>query len=121
MAALLVEIFLRPDPLGMSLLLTSPAYLLALPVLLRLWRRRIVAGSALAVLAITVAALIIHDTAEARIGGGKSLGAQRPSVMPRASAPPATTPPGAASQPVMPAQPGATLPGTVIERCPGCA
>ena len=39
------------------------------------------------------------------------MGAQRPSVMPRASAPPATTPPGAASQPVMPAQPGATLPG----------
>jgi hypothetical protein len=45
---------LRPDPLGMSLLLTSPAYLLALPVLLRSWRRRIVAGSALAVLSIAL-------------------------------------------------------------------
>jgi hypothetical protein len=38
----------------MSLLLTSPAYLLALPVLLRSWRRRIVAGSALAVLSIAL-------------------------------------------------------------------
>jgi hypothetical protein len=38
----------------MSILLTSPAYLLALPTLLRSWRRRIVAGSALAVLAIAV-------------------------------------------------------------------
>jgi hypothetical protein len=45
---------LRPDPMGMSILLTSPAYLLALPALLRSWRRRIVAGSALAVLAIAV-------------------------------------------------------------------
>jgi hypothetical protein len=44
----------RPDPLGMSILLTSPAYLLALPVLLRSWRRRLVAGSALAVLSITL-------------------------------------------------------------------
>jgi hypothetical protein len=45
---------LRPDPLAMSLLLTSPAYLLALPVLVRAWRRRVVAGAALAVLAIAL-------------------------------------------------------------------
>jgi hypothetical protein len=45
---------LRPDPLGMSVLLTSPAYLLALPVLLRGWRRRLVAGAALAVLAVAL-------------------------------------------------------------------
>jgi hypothetical protein len=45
---------LRPDPLGMSILLTSPAYLLALPALVHLWRRRIVAGAALAVLAIAL-------------------------------------------------------------------
>lgn len=45
---------LRPDPLGMSILLTSPAYLLALPVLLFGWRRRLVAGAALAVLAIAL-------------------------------------------------------------------
>ena len=44
----------RPDAIGMSLLLTSPAYLLALPALIRGWRRRLVAGSALAVLAIAV-------------------------------------------------------------------
>ena len=41
---------LQPDPIGMSILLTSPAYLLMIPVLLRDWRRRIVAGAALAVL-----------------------------------------------------------------------
>jgi hypothetical protein len=45
---------LQPDPLGMSILLTSPGYLLMLPVLLRLWRRRLVAGAALAVLAIVL-------------------------------------------------------------------
>jgi hypothetical protein len=49
---------LRPDPLGMSILLTSPAYLLAIPVLLREWRRRIVAGAALAVLSIALVDLM---------------------------------------------------------------
>ncbi|HWH24380.1 MAG TPA: hypothetical protein VNW68_05740 [Candidatus Limnocylindria bacterium] len=44
----------RPDQLGMSLLLTSPAYLLALPIVIADWRRRLVAGAALAVLAIAV-------------------------------------------------------------------
>lgn len=44
---------LRPDPLGMSILLSSPAYLLMLPALLW-WRRRIVAGAALAVLSIAL-------------------------------------------------------------------
>jgi hypothetical protein len=44
----------RPDPLGMSLLLVSPGYLLAVPVLLRWWRRRLVAGAGLAVLAIAL-------------------------------------------------------------------
>jgi hypothetical protein len=44
----------RPDPLGMSLLLTSPAYLLGIPAILWGWRRRIVAGAALAVLAIAL-------------------------------------------------------------------
>jgi len=64
----------------------------------------------LAIVALTLAALAVADIADAKLGGGRSLGAQRPSVAPRASAPPATTPPAAASQPVMPAQPGATLP-----------
>ena len=45
---------LRPDPIGMSILLTSPAYLLMIPVLRRDWRRRIVAGAALAVLSIAL-------------------------------------------------------------------
>lgn len=48
---------LQPDPIGLSLLLTSPAYLLALPAL-RDWRRRLVAGAALAVLAIAIADLM---------------------------------------------------------------
>ena len=43
---------IRPDPLGMSLILTSPGYLLALPALAGGLRRRLVAGSLLAVLAI---------------------------------------------------------------------
>jgi hypothetical protein len=49
---------LQPDPLGMSVLLTSPAYLLMIPVLLREWRRRLVAGASLAVLAIAIADLM---------------------------------------------------------------
>jgi len=42
----------RPDPIGMSLLLTSPAYLLALPLVAAAWRQRLVLGATLAVLAI---------------------------------------------------------------------
>ena len=49
---------LRPDAIGMSLLLTSPAYLLAIPVLLFDWRRRLVAGAALAVLVVALADLM---------------------------------------------------------------
>jgi hypothetical protein len=41
----------------MSLLLTSPAYLLAIPVLLFDWRRRLVAGAAVAVLLVALADL----------------------------------------------------------------
>jgi hypothetical protein len=47
----------RPDPLGMSILLTSPAYLLMVPALIVGWRRRLVAGAGLAVLAIALADL----------------------------------------------------------------
>ena len=64
----------------------------------------------LAVVAVAVAAFALHDAAEARLGGGKSFGAQRPSVAPRAATPPAATPPAAAAQPVMPAQPSMALP-----------
>jgi hypothetical protein len=45
---------LKPNPLGMSLLLTSPAYLLALPLLAVNWRRRLVLGAGLAILAIAL-------------------------------------------------------------------
>jgi predicted lipid-binding transport protein (Tim44 family) len=70
----------------------------------------------LALLALAFAAMVAHDVADARVGGGRSMGAQRPSVTPRAQAPQAApapqapTPSGAASNPVMPAAPGATLP-----------
>ena len=40
---------IKPDQAGMSVLLTSPAYLLAVPLVIRHWRRGIVLGSVLAV------------------------------------------------------------------------
>ena len=45
---------LRPDPVGMSILLTTPAYLLTIPALWFGWRRRLVAGAAIAVLCIAL-------------------------------------------------------------------
>ena len=48
---------LQPDPIGMGLLLTSPAYLLALPVLRRVLSDRVVAGAALATLLVALADL----------------------------------------------------------------
>jgi hypothetical protein len=45
---------IRPDKLGMSILLTSPAYLLAIPALVAYWRRRMVIGASLAILVITL-------------------------------------------------------------------
>jgi hypothetical protein len=47
-----------PRDVGMSVILTSPAYLLALPVLRRLVQSRLVAGALLAVLLITLANLM---------------------------------------------------------------
>jgi len=71
-------------------------------------------SATLAMVALAVVAMLAHGVADARVGGGRSMGAQRPSVTPRAqapqAAPQATTPSGAASNPVMPATPGATLP-----------
>ena len=43
---------IAPSPIGMSILLTSPAYLLALPLALASFRRRIVAGAVLAIIPI---------------------------------------------------------------------
>jgi hypothetical protein len=42
----------QPDKIGMSIVLTSPAYLLAVPLVLAGWRQRLVLGAALAVVAI---------------------------------------------------------------------
>jgi len=67
-------------------------------------------GALVAIAAVALAGWVVSETADARVGSGRSLGAQRQSVTPRAATPPASTPSGAASQPVMPAQPGATLP-----------
>ncbi len=47
----------QPDPVAMSLILTSPAYLLALPALRAIRRDRLVAGAALAVLLVALADL----------------------------------------------------------------
>ncbi len=56
----------------------------------------------LAIAALAAASVAISDLADAkRLSGGRSLGAQRQSI-----APPASTPPGAATNPVMPAAPG---------------
>jgi predicted lipid-binding transport protein (Tim44 family) len=67
-------------------------------------------GALAAIAALAVATLVVSDFADAKLGGGRSLGVQRPGVTPKATTPQATSPSGAASQPVMPAQPGATLP-----------
>lgn len=48
---------LRPDKMGMSIFLTTPAFLLAFPALFFGWRRRVVAGAAIAVLCTALAAL----------------------------------------------------------------
>ena len=59
--------------------------------------------------ALAALAVAVSEPVDAkRLGGGGSLGAQR-SIAPRAPSA-APTQPGASSQPVMPAQPGATLP-----------
>jgi hypothetical protein len=44
----------RPSQIGMSILLTSPAYLLAVPLVIRHWRHRLVMGSVLAVVSIAI-------------------------------------------------------------------
>jgi predicted lipid-binding transport protein (Tim44 family) len=67
-------------------------------------------SSFLAIAVFAIASMVMSAVADARIGGGRSLGAQRPSVAPRTATPPAPAPSAAANQPVMPATPGATLP-----------
>src|SRR5688572_15987982 len=66
--------------------------------------------SLVAMTAVALASVLAADFADARrMGGGRSLGAQRQSIAPPKAPPPAATPapntaPGAASNPVMPAQ-----------------
>jgi len=71
-------------------------------------------GALVAIAAVAFAAFVAGEVDAAKLGGGRSLGVQRPSVTPRAATPPASTPSGAASQPVMPAQPGTTLPAKPV-------
>lgn len=71
-------------------------------------------GALIAIAALAAATLVVSDFVDAKLGGGRSLGTQRPSVTPKATTPPSSTPSGTASQPVMPAQPGATLPAKPI-------
>jgi len=71
-------------------------------------------GALVAIAAVALTGFVVSEADAAKLGGGRSLGAQRPSVAPRAATPPASTPSGAASQPVMPAQPGATLPAKPV-------
>ena len=69
-------------------------------------KRALVLGGAV----LALATMVMADFADARrLGGGRSLGAQRQSVAPPSAPPTAGAPSGAASQPVMPATPGATL------------
>ncbi len=73
--------------------------------------------SILALAALTVAALVSADVADARrLGGGRSFGAQRQSIAPTPPAAAPSTPSGAASNPVMPASP--TNPATATPARP---
>ena len=78
---------------------------------------------ALTLAAAAATALVSADFADARrLGGGRTIGAQRQSVAPPASTPPAAAPAapsGAAANPVMPAQPGAAA--TASRAAPGAA
>jgi hypothetical protein len=47
-----------PNSIGMSILLTSPAYLLAIPAVLRIRRSRLIAGAAISVAAIAIVNLM---------------------------------------------------------------
>ena len=75
----------------------------------------------LAIAAFALATMACTDVADAKVSGGRSMGAQRPSVAPQSAAPPATAPSAAASQPVMPAQSGAALPAKPAAAAPSGA
>jgi hypothetical protein len=64
---------IKPDPIGMSILLTSPAYLLGVPLALREWRNRLVLGAALATLAIGFGILMNFGPGWVQFGFRRSL------------------------------------------------
>src|SRR5436190_11464222 len=62
----------------------------------------------IAIAAVAATALLSADAVDAkRLGAGRSLGMQRQNVAPSQPAPSVAPRPGAAADPVMPAQPGA--------------
>jgi len=73
----------------------------------------------LVVAAMTSAAFVAADVADAkRLGAGRSLGMQRQNVAPAPPAPGVAPRPGAASDPVMPAQPSAAAPRAAAPAAP---
>jgi hypothetical protein len=64
---------IKPDPIGMSILLTSPVYLLGVPLALREWRNRLVLGAALATLAIGFGILMNFGPGWVQFGFRRSL------------------------------------------------
>jgi hypothetical protein len=48
-------------------------------------------SSTLAIVVLALAATAAYDVDAARVGGGKSMGAQRPSIAPRSATPPAAS------------------------------
>jgi hypothetical protein len=64
---------IRPDPIGMSILLTSPAYLLGVPLAMREWRNRLVLGAAIATVAIGFAVLMNFGPGWVQFGFRRSL------------------------------------------------
>ena len=64
---------LQPDPLAMSILLTSPAYLLGVPIVLRAWRQRLVMGATLATLAVCLVVLMHFGSGWVQFGFRRSL------------------------------------------------
>ncbi len=64
---------IKPDPIGMSLLLTSPALLIAVPLVVRRWREPLVLGATLATLAIGFGVLMNFGPGWVQFGFRRSL------------------------------------------------
>jgi hypothetical protein len=64
---------IKPDPIGMSILLTSPAYLLGVPLAIQRWRNRLVLGAILATVAIGFGILMNFGPGWVQFGFRRSL------------------------------------------------